>query len=638
MFCPYCGTLLDDDALTCNACNAQVKALEKTPEPERKEAIASKLRSPFARILLTASIIAVALTAVVTLAIHLLPILAGKGPATGLYIKANNLYTTRLSKLQPWQVTEKCIDTPNSAEQIASVGRIDDYTYLTRDGRTLFYPDNFTPGDRGVTIYYRNIKNLEEDPTKLDSDICQYTVSPDGSRVIYLKSDGTLFRYNMQERTQIATGIATDSPTPHFYTSEDCKNLIYMTANKYNAYTVYAQTEGGERLRLARDCHNIQYINNACTLLYYTNRNNILYKVTADQEKERITYDADQVLCVYESGELYYTTKDSGNVPTITPGQFVEDDVKTDASRDPIRQALASATPLNIQYASTLCYYDGTESHTLAENCIFDANMLNQPTLPCATAADTPTLIYSCFEISNVKRVKLSQVTNTAELAEAITKNIANAYQIFVVTKDTVTQMESEHTISAGSIRITNDGKTAYYLLQEHPADWNGELYKFAIADGKIQKAELYASDVCRYTFLDNQTIAYYCNYAQDTAATKLYVNQTLVDSNTIPNTFTYDADNKCLFYFTDMDTNRTSGTLKLWKNGEITKIAEKVYTFEVFDDDVLYITNYDTAKGYGTLYLFQNNASQAVDTNVSHILESNDDFGFVFRKTVSNY
>lgn len=657
MFCPYCGTPLDDDALTCNACNSPVEPLEKSAAPEAVIApeliteqdpeaqvpvsAAPKKRSPLPRILLTGFGIAVALAAVVALAIYLLPILAGKGPATALYIKDNELYTTRLSKLQPWQVTDKLVDASNA--DLGSLNKniyaesLSDYTYLTKDGRTLFYPDGYTPGDNGVTIYYRNIKNPEEAPQKLDSNIYQYTVSPDGSRVVYLKSDGTLFRYNMQEKTKVATDITADYQIPHFYTSEDCKNLIYMVANENGTFSVYAQAEGGERVKLASDCSNIQYINNACNTLYYTNSKYTLYKVTTDQEKEKIAYDVSKVFCIYESGEIYYATNDPSDPSTpVTADQLVEDDMKNDTSRDALRQALAR-TDICAQYASTLCYYDGKESHMLAENCVFNVQLQNPLPIPYALAADTPTLIYSYCDMNNVKKVKLSQVTNMDELTKKIEENTASANKVFVAVKNTVTQMQPEHSINANTIRVTDDGKTAYYLVKKADARM-GELYKFSIADGKPQKTALYASDVYRFTVLDNSTILYYCDYAENKATADLYMNQALVDYDVEVDAHFYDSHSKRLYYFTDMDKNHTNGTLKLWEDHEAIKIADQVHTFEWFDDEVLYITDYNENKGHGTLYLFQNDESYQVDTEVSHIIGSDDDFGFVFRKIMRKY
>ena len=123
MFCPYCGTSLDDDAQSCTACNSPVSPLNESNTPKTadqpeviEETIApvpQKKRSKHTGTILTISCIVVALAVVVALAIYLLPMLAGKGPATALYIKDNELFTTRLAKLQPWQVTNKLIDAIN---------------------------------------------------------------------------------------------------------------------------------------------------------------------------------------------------------------------------------------------------------------------------------------------------------------------------------------------------------------------------------------------------------------------------------------------------------------------------------------------------------------------------------------------
>ena len=647
MFCPYCGTPLDDDALTCTACNAPVEPLKITDEPEVKtepeiaeevpvSAAPVKKHTRLPRILFGILGIAAALAAVVALAIYLLPILAGKGPATALYVKDNELFTTRLAKLQPWQVTDKLIDASNtelgSMSKNTYAGLLSDYTYLTRDGRTLFYPDKYTPGDNGVTIYYRNIKNPEEAPKKLDSNIVHYTVSPDGERVVYLKSDGTLFRYNAQGKEKVATGLPTNYNTP-FYTSEDCKNLIFLQPNSDNAYTVYAQTEGGEKLRLTADCTVLQYITNDCTAVYYTNSKNTLYKVTTALDKQKIAYDVSKVFFVYETGELYYAICDPDEPIPLTASQFVTDDAQGDVSKDALRQELAAAE-FSANYANAICYYDGKEAHTLGENCIFSLVSDYAASIPYAVAADTATLVFSYCDVSNVTKVQLSQVADMSELWNKIAENVSGTNKVFVAVKNTVTELTCEGKgVTAKDICITNDGKTAYYLAKSDSDALMGGLYKFAIAEGKPQAAELYDTDVYTLDILDNNTVLYYCDVAEDRDKGDLYVNQSLVDYDVPIGGYQYDSDNRWLLYFIDMDKTHTSGTLKLWDDGDSVKIADEVFTFVCIDDEVLYLTDYDADKEHGTLYLFQNDASSEVDTEVSHIIGSNDDFGFVFRK-----
>ena len=663
MFCPYCGTLLDDDALSCTACNSPVTPVKESApadavaelqtvadqepesgqetvteeiiiEPEETPKPAKKA-SRRVRILLTSLGIAAALAVVVTLAIYLLPILAGKGPPTALYVKNNELFTTRLAKLQPWQVTSKLVDGKLSGmNKDAYADLLSDYTYLTKNGKILFYPDGYAPDDAGVSIFYRNIKNPEEEAHKLDSDIFQYTVSPDGSRAVYLKTDGTLYRHNMQEKVKIASDITTNYSEPLFYTSEDCKNIIYIVENKYSGYTIYSQDANDNKLKLASDCYRLHYVTSDCTTIYYSNFNGTLYKATMGEDKVKLAYNVSRVFAVYDTGEIYYATYDPDEPPSkITVSQFVEDDVPTDTSRDALRQELAS-TSLYSESANALCYYDGNASHNLVENCFFTVGSdSNSSTISYTFALDAPTLVISYCNIPKTEKVKLSQVATLYDILARVKENTQKASRICVAVKGTITELPYlGDEITAQDICLTKDGKTAYYLANGSDTE-AGDLYKFAITDGKPQTSELYDTDVNNFAILDNKTVLYYCDVNKEKQTADLYVNQLLVDYDTEYGFFYYNTDNQQLLFFTDMDKDYISGTLKLWEDNELIRISDDVYTFECVGNEILYITEYDTGKGEGTLYLFKNDESQKVDTKVSYIIDSTDQFGFVFRK-----
>lgn len=249
---------------------------------------------------------------------------------------------------------------------------------------------------------------------------------------------------------------------------------------------------------------------------------------------------------------------------------------------------------------------------------------------------DTPVLIFSFCNIDKVEKVKLSQVTSAQEAANKVNQNMRQSNKVYVAVGGTITEIQCEGKgVSAQHIQITDDGKTAYYLARKKTDNRIGDLYKFTIANGVPQKAALYDTDVYTFELLDNSNILYYCNYDEKKHSADLYVNQTLVDYEVFTYTNWYDADNQRLLYLTDMDKNYSNGTLKIWEDGTIVRISDEVYTFEVVDDEVLYITEYDEEKARGTLYLFQNDESQKVDTDVSHIIGSTDQFGFVYREKI---
>ena len=647
MFCPYCGTPLNDDAVSCNACNSPVEPLEEnaTPAENQPDAVIEseqapkkpkKLRSRLSKNLLTASILLLTLAAVVSLAIYLLPMLAGKGPSTALYIKDYELFTTRLDKHQPWQITDQLVEgetaniSASNGSRYANLASL--FTYLTEDSGTLFYPEQYVPGSKSATIYYRNIQNPADEPRLLDSDIVFYTVSPDGERVIYLKTDGTLFRYNSQGKEKIATNVSLCYGIP-FLASEDCVNLIYGIQNDNGSYTVYYQIDGGKKEKLTSDCSTLYYANDNCTTIYYKTPKNKLYKATAGTDKKKIAYDVQQVFVVYETGALYYTTFDGSNATQkLTASQFVEDDVPQDASRNALRQQLESYF-LNTYYADNICYFDGSKSHVLAENCCLsvDGNSFNYQ-----AAADSPVLVYADCDITQIQKVKLSQVADMDALLEQISLNAAQARRIFVAAKNTVTEFQCDDTtVTAGNIILTADGTAGYYLS----ANGNGatNLYKVAITDGVPKKAVLYDTKVQQFHILDNDVVMYFKAVSDKKPTGDLYINQQTVDYEVCTDAakFYYNADQKALLYYTNINKDNTNGTLKIWKDGKASHIADKVSAFQWVDKEVLYLTDYDYGTQCGTLHRFTKGVSTKVDTDVSYILASNDTFGLSFQNAL---
>jgi hypothetical protein len=257
--------------------------------------------------------------------------------------------------------------------------------------------------------------------------------------------------------------------------------------------------------------------------------------------------------------------------------------------------------------------------------------------MPYTSATDTPVLAFSYCNVSKAEKVRLSQIADMDSLLTTIEANMAQSNQVFLAVKGAVTALSCEgKSVNAGSIRLTNDGKSAYYLGKNKPDATAGDLYKITISGGKPAKSELYDTDVNVFSLLDNSTVLYFCDRSTKKAVGDLYINQALVDYGVPMDSCYYDQDNQRLLYYVEMDENDQNGTLKLWYDGTATKIADHVYTFACVDADLLYITDYDKDDACGTLYLYKNNESQKVDTEVSHIIGSNDDFGFVYRKLAS--
>lgn len=593
---------------------------------------------------------AVALVVVVILAILLLA--GGNKAAPVLYLKDKEIFLTGTSKVKPWQVTDKLVDTGDKVEnkEVASAASLLSYlTYLTKDGKTLFYPDKV---DDGASIYFRSTSNPKKEAVKLDSEIQRYTVSENGKRVVYLKADGSLYRHDLKEKEKISSDVRT------YYVSADCKQLVFVTTEG----DLYMQTYGKEKEKVASEIDAIEKVNRKVTVVYYTSEDS-LYKVEAGKDKEKLLSDVSEVIRIYESGEIYFLKAETEE---LLVENYVIDDLKdSDAlivkptyptypyswnydtveaynqamaeykaaqesysekyqayldknSRDQLRNSLKDQK-IEVN-SSKIYFFDGKETKTVAEKVMHSSSGMSGK-----SAAEKPALIYTAYAAEDVSKVKISELTSVYDLKNKIEEAMTGKTAVYIAVKDTVTEIECEDDdMSIGRFDISEDAKVVYYM-DSVDDDSHGDLYKMSISGGKAQKTELYDSDVYTgYTTLCSDGTYYYFKDAKDQTG-DLYVNKERVDYDVYLSKTSYVTDSEEMLFYTEWDSEDSCGTMKKWKNGKITKVAEEVYHHQVTrDGQLLYLNDYSTEKFYGTLYLFKGNKSVKIADDVVMLMSYN--------------
>ena len=363
--CPNCHKELSDEARFCNECGTKIEsqepapvaeeaapvveevtpvveevtpvaeeapaeeaapAAEETPleepvfeaEPGQEEA-PKKKGLPFDIAGLLKNKLVLLIGAGVLAAILLLVIIlicaGGSKKAPILFLKDKEIFLTQASKIKPWQVTDKLADTDSvDRKQIAAANwRLGSLTYLTNDGKTLFYPDKI---DGGVSIYYRSTTSAKKEAEKLDSDIQSYAVNDTGKKVVYLKTDGALYRHNLKDKDKIASDVQT------YRVSDDLKRIIFLTVEG----DLYVQVQGKEKEKMASDVSTICSVDDDLKEVYYLSED-VLYKQKVGKDKEKIADEVSDVIHIYESGELYYI---SITDEQIKASDFLEDDLKAE--------------------------------------------------------------------------------------------------------------------------------------------------------------------------------------------------------------------------------------------------------------------------------------------------------------------
>lgn len=244
-----------------------------------------------------------------------------KGQSYALYLKDNQLFYNSLKKdSKSWQVTSDLFDSDDvSNNTAASLGsQLGYYTYLTEDSKYIFYVDKIDmDGDNGPSLYYREVNNEKKDPVKIDANVGQFYVNKNSTLVTYLKGeDGDLYQYNIKKdsKDKIASEVT------EFVVSEDGKTVYFGNEEG----SIYMKLAGKDKEKLASEIDSLEYISLEKKTFYYT-KEDALYKQVVGKDKEKILSDIKDVLAIYDSGEIYYTTGESKEVPLIN---YVTDDMK----------------------------------------------------------------------------------------------------------------------------------------------------------------------------------------------------------------------------------------------------------------------------------------------------------------------
>lgn len=640
-FCPNCGTEFADEAVVSNIVS--------------KKKLSKKL------VVIGSACIALVLVA----AIVFLTFFTGESSLfnnvrnrdLALYVKDKELFLTNTSKIKPRQVTTHLFDINEKidSEDISYFGEeLGECTCLSKDGNILFYIDKINDASEGFSLFYRYVNKPEQEPIKIDSDVQYYSVSDSGKIVTYIKGyEGSLYQHNLNDKEKI------DSEISVFKVSNDGKKIIYI--NKDNE--MYLKSSGKDKEKLDSEVSEISYVNKKLNTVYYLKEGS-LYKRIIGKDKEKIASDVSSVIKVYKSGEIYYLKSDSREVKLI---DYIEDDMKdTDAAmvepispeypsywdyynydnyyydydeyasaveqydkaydeymtakydwydrefRDELREELAEKTITNQIYA--ICCYNGKEEKVLSDNCVY------QDVSDCIVAKNNPVIIFSTFDASVTKKVKLSEISYVSEAEEMVEETIYSSIEKNIAIKDNSSVIEQT---KANNFVITSDGKTVYFVDEISEENYHGALYKMDILGNNPKKPELYDNDVYQYgvDIISDNKVVYYKSV--NDLKGELYVDKQLIDYDVelwCDLIYTDKTDN--IVYICDWNEEKEYGTLKKYNNGKSEKIADDVHEFNATPNgEILYLCEYNTNRSKGELYTYNGGKVKKIDDDVVSII-----------------
>ena len=667
VFCTNCGSQTSTEFAFCQNCGASIV------EDAAPAVVAEKKKLPKKAILFGA--IGVAAVAVLAIVISLVAGAFGGGSKGSsqnnyaLYVKDMEIFFSDLKKDEPQQLTARLADSDYMDESDLAYSQYE-LAYLTcmsEDGKYLFYPDKYDGSSDGVNLYYKPVKDLDEDGIKIDSDVYAYTVDSAAKVVTYQKGEeGNLYQYNLksEEKEKIASDVTS------FKVSDDGKQILYINEDD----NLYLQVIGEDKEKLASEVYYFEYVTEDFKTVYYS-KDDTLYKQVIGEDKEKIASDVYQILKIYDTGEVYYTTCEDSEVSLI---DYVADDMAevdeamtepvypeypdypsypswwdydTDEeyeaaweeyeeamvvyeeecarideeywaaydlywakeNRDSLRESLENEVLSQSNYS--LCYFDGEEDVVLSDAFVGDYYYSDY-----TFAADKPVIVYSAYNQASFDKVKLSEIEYLYEVSELVEAALFSSTEKYIAVEGVATVVEQQKT--ATNFRINESGTEVYYI-DDIPDDKNyGDLYHISINKGTVGAPEVYDNDVSTgYSyFINDDEFMYFKDLKNDKG--ELFINQTSIDYDVYPYDVYAGEELDGVAYFMDWNDEKDYGTLKLYKGKESVKIADDVHDFYVAPDGrILYLYDYSLNHYKGELYQWQGKEPEKIDDDVVCII-----------------
>lgn len=640
--CSKCGQVIQPNAAFCNTCGTPVSAAQPRPtaptdgqptpqtpqkplidtaelsqkatEAAKKVAAGTKKLAGIAMTYIRKVpkkfliIGAAALVAIIILII-VLSAIAGAGARDNyaLYMKNGELMFNSLTGDGAVQVTDRLV-YPSDA---TSVGYV---TTMSSDGKYLFYPDRGDWSSDSFTLYYRNIRKNGAEATKIDSDIHTYSVNEKANLVTYLKDD-TLYQHDLKEKEKVASNVE------EFYVSGDGKKIIFLD----DEGKLYAYTSGKDKEKIASDVSNIYYCSEDLGTVAYTEEDTLyIYKGKGEPEKvESHVYNA---MGFTDAGTCYFAVKVE---EPLYLNQFIDDDLATSdaameepaweassedwdawyakGNRDSIRQSASEYVVAESSCA--LYYYNGKEAVEVHKDC---NNILT---------SGTGVVAFTAYGDISTVSLPISAYTTALEMAEAVYEERNEGSKIYIANGADLTELNIENVKTMG---FSEDGKNAYILADYDEEDYEGTLYKMAMGkepqefDTDVYYVDYFYNAI---EFLNNGKLLYFKDVRDSEG--DLCVEGDTVASDVYCHSLISNPEEKATFlFYTDYSFSRYEGTLNIYKNGKIIKVADDVNDARILpNNDVLYLGDYSSGSGEGDLYQFTGKKATLIDEDVEGIV-----------------
>ncbi len=640
--CPSCGKQLLESAKFCTGCGAKLEAIAKAEAPIVEPTVAESPavdtpKKKKSNVLVPVLICCIG-AMVVAIAIVLAFVLFGGKSAKnnyGLYIKDDELFFSN-AKNSSWQLTDNLFEAVDvDGDEIAESSYVfSKAVHMSENGKYLFFPDRIEEDDEGFNLYFKKVSQ-KADAKKIDSDIVQYVVNKKGNLVTYVK-DGNIYQYNISKdlKDKLAKNIK-------FYTvSEDGKKLFYISEDG-----LYFKNGNKAEQKLSNDITRIEGVTKDYKAVYYIKGDN-LYKHVVGKDRVKIASNVDNVLKIYDSGELYYTKSASNE---LSLWDFIIDDMKAidDAmaelvkpeypeysnydsiddyfvaveeynvafreyldsmnayyekeARDDLRDRLKNEIVSKV--GNSLCYYDGKNETVLTDK--FSSTTVD-------VAQDKAVIAYSEVKESEFEKVMLSEIDSIYDVKDKVLEALGVEGENYVAVKGNAQGFNND---KVTSIIVNNEGTAIYYFENLDKDNNSADLYTAPVKKNGLGKAKLYDSEVYIYSLsVYGDKVIYYKDYQNNLG--DLYMNKKKVDFDVVIARYFEKADK--LIYITDLDNKENTYTLKVYHKGKGQTVYEEVSNFTLTNDGkILYVLDNHA------LFVWNNGKTKQCDDDIDCLIST---------------
>lgn len=345
MFCSECGKEIEINCTLCPHCGKTIKK----PAKKKKTRVVQANKKVLVAILLCAVLIGLGVGG-----IFVYKMLTKDNINRPFYVKNENIFITDGDVESSYQITKDWFgnsvevsyeDGDNYADlkkqTIANYReyRVEDIT-ISKDKEIVVYLDRADFSDGTFYLYWRSLKDLDEEPIKIATNVIEYTTNQDCSIIFYRTSEDVLYIYDYIDVREIAENVY------EFDIDNSGDRVVYTVEREDQEswnYSIYIKNihdiKAGKNLSIKiadilppwqegvcssqEPNHNSFFYNENLQMIYYVDVEHTFNKSTIDGTKIQIGTDIVSSPYVYKSGEAYYVTS---KAITKSVAEYVEDD------------------------------------------------------------------------------------------------------------------------------------------------------------------------------------------------------------------------------------------------------------------------------------------------------------------------